>query len=131
MDEAEEEWTRPRRYHRVGPLLGSLASCRPRPQLGGTLGGTPLSDLLIYALDRRLTGTPDRARVLRRSGDTHGAYREFKSIADQDGSTVEAREVRSYEMRRGKRPEDPKPSRGLDHKTGKGAGQIFGRLFKR
>jgi len=94
-----------------------------------------------------------RARVLNRSGDNEGAYREFRNIVEQDAHNVEAaREVRLYEMRRGKRTTDPRkplPPRDGDarrtqqranEKDGKadpkGApkqdiGEIFGKFFKR
>ncbi len=93
-----------------------------------------------------------RARVLRRSGDGEGAYKEFRNITEQDASNVEAaREVRLYEMRRGNRPPEAKkgaPNKKVDPKgapppadKGKPAankdllnqdiGQLFGKLFKR
>lgn len=92
-----------------------------------------------------------RARVLSRSGDTDAAYREFRNIVEQDANNVEAaREVRLFEMRRGKKTTDPRKSvspgdpRRTDPRTNdkgsrqenKGAlnqdiGQIFGKFFKR
>ncbi|HEX4478339.1 MAG TPA: DnaJ domain-containing protein [Polyangiaceae bacterium] len=93
-----------------------------------------------------------RARVLRRSGDGEGSYKEFRNITEQDASNVEAaREVRLYEMRRGNRPPEPKkgtPNKKVDPRGGtpqadKGKpgpnkdllnqdiGQLFGKLFKR
>lgn len=74
-----------------------------------------------------------RARVLRRSGDSEGAYREFKSIVEQDASNVEAaREVRLYELRRSKQPGFAKSgSTATASATGKDIGQIFSKLFKR
>jgi curved DNA-binding protein CbpA len=91
-----------------------------------------------------------RARVLARSGDLHGAYREYRNIVERDANNVEAaREVRLYEMRHGKKTTDPRRSvspgdprraqakaNDKGSKTDKGAlnqdiGQIFGKLFKR
>lgn len=76
-----------------------------------------------------------RARVLRRSGDIDGAYREFRAIVEKDANNVEAaREVRLHEMRRGKtRTTDPhKQGTSADAKnSGKDLGQLFGKLFKR
>ena len=48
-----------RRYHRPGRLLrwGARMSGGGAQQAKGTLGGTPISNLLVYALDCRLTGT--------------------------------------------------------------------------
>lgn len=93
-----------------------------------------------------------RARVLGRSGDGDGAYREFRNIVEQDAHNVEAaREVRLYEMRRGKRTTDPRkaepkesdarrsqqrPNDRAPRGDAKGAlnqdiGELFGKLFKR
>jgi curved DNA-binding protein CbpA len=91
-----------------------------------------------------------RARVLNRSGDVDGAYREYRNIVEQDANNVEAaREVRLFEMRRGRKttdprkslaPANPKQSQPRSNDKGKaenkGAlnqdiGQIFGKLFKR
>lgn len=94
-----------------------------------------------------------RARVLNRSGDNEGAYREFRNIVEQDAHNVEAaREVRLYEMRRGRRTTDarkPLPPRESEPRRSppragdkdgkpepKGAlnqdiGEIFGKLFKK
>jgi curved DNA-binding protein CbpA len=92
-----------------------------------------------------------RARVLNRSGDADAAYREFRNIVEQDANNVEAaREVRLYEMRRGKKTTDPRksvspgdPRRSQPRANDKAAkpdnkgalnqdiGQIFGKLFKR
>jgi tetratricopeptide (TPR) repeat protein len=92
-----------------------------------------------------------RARVLSRSGDLDGAYREYRNIAERDANNVEAaREVRLYEMRRGKKTTDPRksvspgdprrPQARANERSAKsdnkGAlnqdiGEIFGKLFKR
>jgi curved DNA-binding protein CbpA len=92
-----------------------------------------------------------RARVLGRSGDLQGAYREYRNIVERDANNVEAaREVRLYEMRHGKKTTDPRrsvspgdPRRAQPRASDKGAkadnkgalnqdiGQIFGKLFKR
>ena len=94
-----------------------------------------------------------RARVLSRSGDADAAYREFRNIVEQDAHNVEAaREVRLYEMRRGKKTTDPRKSippkendarRTQPKATERGGksepkgarnqdiGEIFGKFFKR
>jgi hypothetical protein len=92
-----------------------------------------------------------RARVLGRSGDLEGAYREFRKIVEHDANNVEAaREVRLFEMRHGKKTTDPRrsvspgdPRRSQAKQSDKGAkadnkgalnqdiGQIFGKFFKR
>lgn len=74
-----------------------------------------------------------RARVLRRSGDADGALREFRAVVEQDPSNVEAaREVRLFEMRRGKKGEEPKRVSAPDASSGgKDIGQLIGKWFKR
>jgi curved DNA-binding protein CbpA len=81
-----------------------------------------------------------RARVLKRSGDLDGAYREFRSIVERDAHNVEAaREVRLHQMRRGKTTTDPRRKDGQPSPKGKtpeksaskDIGAMFGKLFKR
>ncbi len=74
-----------------------------------------------------------RARVLRRSGDAEGALREFRAVVEQDPSNVEAaREVRLFEMRRGKKGEEPKRGSAPEASSGsKDIGQLIGKWFKR
>jgi cytochrome c-type biogenesis protein CcmH/NrfG len=86
-----------------------------------------------------------RARVLKRTEDVEGAYREYKSVLVQDPNNMEAaREVRLHDMRRGKRTSDPKKSAATkktspggqpaEEKTGmlnQDVGAMFGKLFKR
>ena len=82
-----------------------------------------------------------RARVLKRSGDTEAAHREFRGIVEQDAHNVEAaREVRLHEMRRGTRGTDPKKSTDARATGAKATGKrkdapaeagLFGKLFKR
>ena len=57
-----------------------------------------------------------RARILQRAGQADQAYREFRAIADEDPHNVDAaREVRLYEMRKGKtRSTGPRPSNSTD-----------------
>lgn len=71
-----------------------------------------------------------RARVLKRAGDAEQAYREFRSIVEEDANNVEAaREVRLHQMRRGNTTTDPGKtgSRGQKDKDP----SLFGKLFKR
>jgi curved DNA-binding protein CbpA len=57
-----------------------------------------------------------RARILQRAGQAEQAYREFRAIADEDPHNVDAaREVRLYEMRKGKtRSTGPRPSNSTE-----------------
>jgi tetratricopeptide (TPR) repeat protein len=81
-----------------------------------------------------------RARVLQRAGQPDQAYREFRAIADEDPRNVDAaREVRLYEMRRGKKSTGPRPP-GSTEKARSGdqrpsqkprAENIFDKFFKR
>jgi curved DNA-binding protein CbpA len=81
-----------------------------------------------------------RARVLKRSGDLDGAYREFRSIVERDAHNVEAaREVRLHQMRKGKNTTDPRRKDGppapkgktQEKSASKDIGAMFGKLFKR
>lgn len=79
-----------------------------------------------------------RARVLQRAGQPDQAYREFKAISEEDPRNVDAaREVRLYEMRKGKTtgPRGPNASEksrpGEPHRPGPRPDNLFGKLFKR
>jgi tetratricopeptide (TPR) repeat protein len=80
-----------------------------------------------------------RARVLQRAGQADQAYREFRAIADEDPRNVDAaREVRLYEMRKGKStgprpPGSTEKSRSGDQRPGQKlrAENIFDKFFKR
>jgi curved DNA-binding protein CbpA len=91
-----------------------------------------------------------RARVLQRAGQGDLAYREFRSIAEDDPRNVDAaREVRLYEMRKGKKTNDPrtttgrfverpakpgeKPAKAGEKRAGEKprSENLFGKLFKR
>jgi curved DNA-binding protein CbpA len=87
-----------------------------------------------------------RARVLKRSGDLAAAHKEFRALVEKDANNVEAaREVRLFEMRRGKGTDPKKTPQGAarqtspkaggkDKKEGLGnmdVGELFGKFFKR
>jgi curved DNA-binding protein CbpA len=83
-----------------------------------------------------------RARVLKRAGEVELAHREYRNIVEREPQNVEAaREVRLFEMRKGKAPATgrssgehrlgSKPKSDSPKSTPSDIGQLFGKFFKR
>jgi tetratricopeptide (TPR) repeat protein len=124
-------------------LHADLLSMRPER---ATLGYADLVKMVNQAKRKQ----PDnmkvrlyRARVLKRAGELELAHREYRNIVEHDAQNVEAaREVRLFQMRKGKGSTDPK--RSGEHRlsvtkkseapkspTPSDIGQLFGKFFKR
>ena len=83
-----------------------------------------------------------RGQLLKRVGRGKLAMEDFRLIAERDPRHVDAqREIRLYEMQRGKRPpsdapagdrrSDPVPTREASVAPAADKGGFFGRLFKK
>lgn len=114
------------------------AQQRPIPPALDENTTSPIYDDLIAQLDGVLKKEPEYERahyyrgvMLKRSGRLEGAIRDFKRAAELNPSNIDAaREVRLYEMRKGKKPAAPN-DRGSSPGPQDQSGGLFGKFFKR
>lgn len=100
---------------------------------------SPIYDDLIAQLDGVLKKEPDYERALyfrgvlqKRAGRVDAAMRDFKRSAELNPKNIDAaREVRLYDMRKGKKPGTTTADRGSSPGHNEPGGGLFGKFFKR